>query len=206
VAVPSGLGTPDRTRLWRVGGGAPRTIGRGGGRHYAAAVIPTPDARLWVAWTEEPAGDARVVVRRSNPEVTRFGREIVLDGPAPGRIYDLDGASQALRLDVVASAGTTGTRPFHTQVLPPLELSVRPRRFRGGRTVPVRFTVTDVGVPVAGATVRAAGKQGTTNRRGRAVLNVRGPAGGGRITADARKTDYARDSVPITVRRDRRDG
>jgi hypothetical protein len=103
----------------------------------------------------------------------------------------------------VASSGTTGTRPYHTQVLPPLELSVRPRRFRGGRAVPVRFTVTDVGVPVAGATVRAGGRQTTTNRRGRAILNVRGPAGGGRITADARKTDYARDSLTLTVRRAR---
>ena len=203
VAVPSGLAIPDRTRLWRVGGGAARTLGRGGGRHYAAAVVATPDSRLWVAWTEEGDGDARVVLRRSNPAVTRFGQEIVVDGPGPGRIHSLDGSSQALRLDLVGTSGTTGTRAYHTQVLPPLELSARPRRFRGGRTVSVRFTVTDVGVPVAGATVRAGGKQATTNRRGRAFLLLRGPAGGGRITADARKTDYARDSLTLTVRRER---
>ena len=129
-----------------------------------------------------------------------------MDGPGPGRIYSLDGSSQALRLDLVATSGTTDTRAYHTQVLPPLELSARPRRFRGGRTVSVRFTVTDVGVPVAGATVRAGGKQTTTNRRGRAFLLLRGPAGGGRITADARKTDYARDSLTLTVRRERRRG
>jgi hypothetical protein len=206
VAVPSGLAQPDRTRLWRAGGGAARTLGRGGGRHYAAAVVATPDSRLWVAWSEERADGTRVVLRRSNPSVTRFGQEIELEGPDAGRVYDLDGSSQALRLDLVATSGTAESRPYHTQVLPPLELRASPRRFRGGRAVRVRFRVTDVGVPVVGATVRAGGRQTTTNRRGRAVLILRGPAGGGRMTADVRKTDYARDSVTLTVRRERRRG
>ena len=86
-------------------------------------------------------------------------------------------------------------------MLPPLELSTRPQQIP--RPPAVRAsgsTVTDVGVPVAGATVRAGGKQ-TTTTAGQGVLLLRGPAGGGRITADTRKTDYARDGLTLTVRR-----
>jgi hypothetical protein len=201
VAVPSGLALPDRTRLWRVGGGGPVTLGTGGGRNYAAAVIPTPDGRLWVAWTREEEGVAQVALRRSNPSVTRFGQLILVDGPGGQRIFDLDGSSQALRLDLVGSGGTGATRPYHTQVLPPLELRASRRAFRGGQPVAVRFTVTDVGVPVSGATVRAGGQQGTSGAAGTVTLTLRGPSGGGRITARATKADYVRDEVTLVVRR-----
>jgi hypothetical protein len=201
VAVPSGLVSPDRTRLWRVGAPRATTIATGGGRHYVAAVVPTPDSRLWVAWSEEDQGVSGVVLRRSNPAVTRFGERIAVDGPDSTRIFDLDGSSQALRLDLLASSGTTGSQPFHTQVLPPLELRATPRRFRGGSSRSVRFTVTDVGVPVDGVVVRAAGEQAMTGRDGTARLVLRRRDEGGQITARATKRDYRSDRLTLTVTR-----
>ena len=183
------------------------TIGSGRGRHYAAAVIATPDSRVWVAWSEEDQGRVRVVLRRSNSRVTRFGERIVLRGPnATTRVFALDGSSQAKRLDLVATAASSegsGSRPFHTQVLPPLELSATPRRLRGGEAAKVRLKVTDVGVPVARASVSAGGEQATTGRDGRATIALSGPRNGGKITASSTKENYLRDRVKLTVTRAR---
>lgn len=58
-----------------------------------------------------------------------------------------------------------------------LRLTLRPGRIRAGRRVPVRFrcTVLRAGrqVPVAGATIRAAGRRARTDRTGRATLGIR---------------------------------
>jgi len=196
-----------RTLLWRVGAPRALRLGRGGGTHYVASVAATPDGRLWVIWTQERAGKVRVIARRSNPRVTRFGERVTIAAPAnTQRIYAIDASSQALRLDVVATVGTfgggaSGVSNRHTQILPPLELSARPRSIRGGRRTRVRFRVTDVGIPVAGVTVRAGGRSARTNARGRAVLRLRGDARGGRIGVSARKARYRRDSLRLRVRR-----
>lgn len=200
VAVPSGLVLPDRTRLWRAGGTI--TLGSGGGRHFSSAVVPTPDGRLWVAWSEERPNGLRIVLRRSNPTVSRFGEQVTISGP-PGaaRAFALDGSSQALRLDLVATAGDSGSGPSHTQVLPPLELRAAPSRIRGGRTTSVRFTVTDVGVPVAGASVSAGGRRATTSSQGTATLRLRGGRTGASITVKATRADYRTDTLKVKVRR-----
>jgi hypothetical protein len=205
----TGSGGP-RTLLWPVG--APRSvvIGRGGGTHHVATVAAAPDGRIWILWTQERAGRVSLVARRSNPLVTRFGERVRIAAPAnTQRIHAIDASSQPLRLDVVATVGTfaAGAAGFthqHTQLLPPLALSATPRSFRGGRRVTVRFTVADVGVPVAGATVRAAGRSARTNARGRATLRLRGPRSGGRIRVTARKRDYRSDRLTLSVKRARR--
>ena len=139
--------------------------------------------------------------------MTRFGERIVLRGPnATTRVFALDGSSQAKRLDLVATAASSegsGSRPFHTQVLPPLELSATPRRLRGGEAAKVRLKVTDVGVPVARASVSAGGEQATTGRDGRATIALSGPRNGGKITASSTKENYLRDRVKLTVTRAR---
>jgi hypothetical protein len=207
VAFPDGSG--ERTLLWRVGSPRARELGRGGGTHHVASVTATPDVRVWVLWTEESAGKVVVVARRSNPAVTRFGQRVRIAAPTDAqRIHAIDASSQALRLDVVATVGTYSARGAgyshqHAQLLPPLELSARPRSLRGGSGRRVRFTVTDVGVPVAGVTVRAAGRSATTDARGRAVLRLKGPRGGGRIRVSAHKTDYRDDHMALTVGRGR---
>jgi len=202
VAVPSGLALPDRTRLWRAGGAPAITLGSGGGRHFSSAVVPTPDGRLWVAWSEERDAGLRIVLRRSNPTVSRFGEQVTISGP-PGarRAFALDGSSQTLRLDLVATAGDSGSAPFQTQVLPPLELRAAPGRIRGGRTTSVRFTVTDVGVPVAGASVSAGGRRATTSSKGTATLSLRGARTGGSITVTATRANYRTDTLKVNVSR-----
>ncbi|HEY3021435.1 MAG TPA: sialidase family protein [Solirubrobacteraceae bacterium] len=202
----------ERTLLWPVG--APRSVllGGGAGNHYVASVAPTPDGRVWVIWTLEQAGKVAVIARRSNPQVTRFGERVTIAAPAnTQRIYAIDASSQALRLDVVGTVGTfaagnAAVSQQHTQLLPPLELSASPRSFRGGRTQQVVFTVTDVGVPVAGATVTAAGRSDTSDARGRAVLRLAAPRDGGRIRVTARQPDYRDDRLTLAVRRARRGG
>jgi len=202
VTVPSGLEPQDRTRLWRAGSAQAVTLGGGNGRHFSSTVIPTPDGRLWVAWSEERDGGMRIVLRRSDPTASRFGERVTITGP-PGaaRAFALDGSSQALRLDLVATAGNTASQPSHTQVLPPLELRATPSRIAGGRTTRVRFTVTDVGVPVAGARVSARGQSATTASDGTARLSLRGARTGGSISVTATRTDYLTDTVKVDVNR-----
>lgn len=202
VAVPSGLALPDRTRLWRAGSPQAITLGSGGGRHFSSAVVPTPDGRLWVAWSEERADGLRIVLRRSNPAVSRFGEQVTISGP-PGaaRAFAIDGSSQALSLDLVATAGNSGSAPFHTQVQPPLELRASPSRIRGGQTTSVRFTVTDVGVPVVGATVSAGGRRARTSGAGTATLSLRGVRTGGSITVTATGAGYRTDTLKVNVSR-----
>lgn len=202
VAVPSGLVLPDRTRLWRAGGAPAITLGSGRGRHFSSAVVPTPDGRLWVAWSEERPNGLRIVLRRSNPTVSRFGEQVTISGP-PGaaRAFALDGSSQALRLDLVATAGDSGSGPSHTQVLPPLELRASPSRIRGGQTTSVRFTVTDVGVPVSGASVSARGQRARTSSKGTATLRLRGGRTGGSITVTATRAGYRTDTLKVNVNR-----
>jgi len=150
------------------------------------------------------AGDvAAIALPGGGPLALSSGTGFVIDGPDGNRIFDVDGSSQAQRLDVVASSGAVGSRPFHTQVLPPLELTASPQRFRGGAAVSVRFKVTDVGVPVAGVVVRAGGRQATTGSGGSARLTLRGPRDGGSIGARASKRNYATDRLTLTVRRAR---
>lgn len=209
----SDTGSGLRTLLWRHGASRAVTLSRGGGTHRLGTVAATPDRRLWVVWTQDrPRGGLVVVARRSNPTVTRFGERVTVAPPANTQsIFALDASSQARRLDVVANVGTfsnagAGYSNQHTQLLPPLELAANPRSFRGGRQVRVRFTVTDVGVPVAGAIVKAAGRSDTTDSRGRAELLLQGPRGGGSIRVSARKPDYRTDSLTLAVRRVPRTG
>lgn len=208
VAHADSAASKGRTLLWPLGERRAQVLGRGGGSQDDATVAATPDGRLWVAWTEKKPGKAvRVVVRRSNPKVTRFGAPVTISAPNRTQdIYALDASAQALRLDLVATVGALGGGAIryshqHTQVLPPLALSATPRSFRGGGNQRVEFRVTDVGVPVPGATVRAASRSDKTDKQGHTVLKLQGPAAGGRIPVSARKAGYRGDRVVLDVRR-----
>jgi hypothetical protein len=90
-------------------------------------------------------------------------------------------------LDLLASVGTgSALATWHTQVRPPLALSASRSKAK------VTFRVTDAGDPVAGATVKVAGKSLKTNASGRATTTLRG---GG--TATASKGSYAPASARV---------
>jgi hypothetical protein len=57
--------------------------------------------------------------------------------------------------------------------LPRIRLSVRPRRVRAGRRTRFRFRALAGGRPVAGATIRFAGRRRRTSRRGGAAMILR---------------------------------
>ena len=76
---------------------------------------------------------------------------------------------------------STSASTYHRRVLPGLALAASPAKLRKGRTTTVRFTVRDAGDPVKGATVKAGGKSGTTDSKGRVELDLPGKA----VTATA---------------------
>ena len=75
-------------------------------------------------------------------------------------------------------------------------LSADPARLRRGRATEVRFTVRDAGDPVRGARVRAGGRSGTTEGRGRVELDLPGRA----VTATATKPGKAKDTLRLRAR------
>jgi predicted alpha-1,2-mannosidase len=86
---------------------------------------------------------------------------------------------------------------------PRLRLSVKPRRVRTGRPTRVRFTtsVREAGrtVPVAGVTVRVAGRRTRTNARGRGSLRIR-VTRPGRHRVVAKKSGYRPNRVSLTAK------
>ncbi len=199
VAYPVGYPALKHARLWRIGSAASRSIAKfkGPGSH-PVTVAAAADGRLWVLWLDGAGtGGPRIFARRSNPAATRFGA--VVDGGRPrgaGSGYRLDASASGGELDAfgVFSLGVESTAAtYHRRLLPGLSLKAVPRKLRRGETRKVRFTVTDAGDPVAGATVRAGGRSGKTGADGRAKLRLKGRAG---LRARATQRGY----VPASVR------
>ena len=199
VAYPVGYPALEDARLWRIGSAASRSIAKfkGPGSH-PVTVAAAADGRLWVLWLDGAgAGGPRIFARRSNPAATRFGA--VVDAGRPrgaGSGYRLDASASGGELDAfgVFSLGVESTAAtYHRRLLPGLSLKAAPRKLRRGESRKVRFTVTDAGDPVAGATVRAGGRSGKTGANGRAKLRLKGRAG---LRARATQRGY----VPVSVR------
>jgi hypothetical protein len=201
VAYPTGFPTAGRIRVWRVGAGNAPVVGRVASGSPAVAIAATSDTRLWVLWTKG-FGDPDVLARRSNKGATKFGAVVNAGHPRDAaQAYKLDASAAGGALDVLGNfnIGTTTTAvTSYRRILPGLTLSASPGRVRRGERTVVRFTVRDAGDPVRGATVRADGKSGTTDRRGRVTLSVtaRRP-----VTARATRSGYTAATKRLGVRR-----
>ena len=79
-----------------------------------------------------------------------------------------------------------------------MKLKVSPRRVRAGRRC-LRFRTTSGGQPVAGVTIRLAGRRGKTNSRGRLRKCVRLRAR--RYRARATRADFSSTAVTVRARR-----
>ncbi len=204
VAYATGTTSLSSVRLWRVGAPSAPVVGRTGRlRSASATVAAAADGRLWVAWVAQTSAGPRVYARRSNPAATVFGATV--DAGRPARAlqgYRIDASPVPAGLDVLASF-TIGVGPgsstFHTRVLPGLTLQASRTSIRRGVATPVRFTVLDAGAPVAGVLVRAAGRTGRTDARGRVTLTLTGAARG--VPATASRSGYTAASLPIRVTR-----
>jgi hypothetical protein len=188
--IAEGVGFPSTTqvRLWRVGAASSLLVAAGAGEKRTVAISAFfPDGRIWIGWSRR--GSNLLYFRRSNRQATRLGALVTVRHPAGAvEITELDLDSQFDRVDVLARS-TPGNGLFHTQVYPGLTL-----RATGGEVA--TFRVTDAGDPVAGATVRVAGRRATTNAAGTARIDL--PRGSFRATAS--KANYRSASAGVRTR------
>ena len=191
VAYP----TPSSVRLWRVGAAAAPVVD-GIDNSPAVALAAAGDGRIWVLWTKG-FGDPDVLARRSNGRATRFGATVNAGHPKDAaQAYKLDANAAGNALDVLANFNlgtTTDAVTSYRRLRPGLTLKAHPGRLRKGEPTAVRFTVLDAGDAVSGARVKAAGRSGTTDGRGRVTLTV---TSGRAVTAPR----------PTAATRPRRDG
>ena len=189
----------NQVRVWRVGAGNAPIVARkrGGG---PVAVAAASEGRLWAVWDDRGGVDARIVARRSNKGATRWGAEVTAGRPSGTlQAYRLDASAAGDTLDLlgVFNLGTSSNAStFHRRIQPGLTLTAAPGRLRRGRRTSVTFTVRDAGDAVKGATVKAGGASGSTDRRGRVELDLPGRA----VTATATKAGYGKDTLRLKAR------
>jgi hypothetical protein len=178
VAYALGYPTANRVRVWRVGASAATLLARTD-PNSQVTLATDPKGRVWAVWSDGTFGETHVLAARSNRQATKFGARVDA-GAVRGAhsTYSLDASATSSALDILALFGTgneSGGATYVKRIRPGLTLKARKRSGR------VTFTVTDAGDPVRGATVRAAGRAGRTNRHGRVTLKFKR----GKATASA---------------------
>ena len=188
VGYALGYPTANRVRVWRVGASSAKLLARTDANSQVT-LAADGNGRIWAVWSDGTFGDTHVLAARSNPEATEFGAPVDA-GAVRGAhsTYSVDASATASALDILALFGTgtsSGGATYVAHIRPGLTLKARKRSGR------VTFTVTDAGDPVRGATVRAAGRSGRTDRRGRVTLTLK------RARATASAPGYAPASLRI---------
>jgi hypothetical protein len=183
VFVVYGGGGVNETKvlLWRFGAPGATELAGGAAMLREPAIAATPDGRLWVAWTSKD----RIYARRSNATVTAWGATTSIPAQkGTGTVFKVALDAQAGVLDVFgAFAPTAGStvQTWHSQMQPGLTLTASPSKLKaGGSAHKVTLKVTDAGSPVKGATVKLAGKSGTTGAAGTASFSL-GPLRGAQL-------------------------
>ena len=190
--VPTATITCAHIALWKVGAASATTVPGSTTQHAAhVAIAAAPGGHLWVLWYDTSQNKIHVI--RSNAAVTKFGPGQTIAAPPNTAALDaLQAEGSQGPLDVVALVlqTTAGTTPAYwdIQLLPKLTLAGAPATVAPGKVV--TFTVTDVGDPVAGATVTFLGKQATTNSSGVATITVPTGTAAGSYPATAAMTGY----------------
>jgi hypothetical protein len=179
VAYPSGYPSAHKVLVWKIGPSAARKVGTNIDSLTGTTISATSDNRLWVAWSGNVGGVRRVVARRSNPGATTWGQPVTVKPPkGTSTFWELFGeANPSGVLDALALVTTpAGIATWHSQVEPGLTLTAAPGKIKRSLKTEVKFTVTDAGDPVAGATVKVAGKSGKTGSGGTVGVKL-GPFG-----------------------------
>jgi hypothetical protein len=139
VAYCVGYPTCSHLQLWEVGTSNTVEVPNSKGAD-AVALAAAPRGRMWVAWIDD---DDRVRATRSNGGVTRFGPVRNAGHPSGEDVlYRIAAEGSTGRLDVVVNSGDAF---WHTQILPGLSMTARPREFDGSDATTVKFKVTDAG-------------------------------------------------------------
>lgn len=190
VAYTAGYPDTNKVLLWKLtasGASAGVVIGTGS-ESQKPGITTDADGRLWVTWKQTGV----IHARRSNPADTRWGATVSLRQPPSDScdsLYEDTPAAADSVLDVVATwTCNSGNAFFLAQLYPGLSVAASPAHFSG--KTKVTFTVTDAGVPVAGAKVSSAGKSATTNLQGKAALVFGAVSKKSRFSATATKLHF----------------
>ncbi len=186
VAICQGYPVCTKAVLWRIGGKA-LVVGKSPDVEDVHASAG-PEGRVWVAWHD--GRTKQVFVARTNKAATRVG-PLATVKPPPGasQLWKVAGEGSLGPLDLFVAA-TTGSSlaTWHTQVLPPLSLSVK--KGKPAATI----AVTDAGDPVAGAKVTVGGKALTTSAAG--TVKVVLPSA--KVTVRATKRGYTAATATVS--------
>jgi hypothetical protein len=193
----SGYPTCRTVQVWPYKAAAPLVVAQAPGARFVN-IASGPEGRLWVMWMRS----GRLYATRSNRAATRFGNIITVTPPeGTSSIWKVGGEGSNGPLDMLASVtvGLKELATWHTQVLPPLSLNATPQSFATQQGAAVVFTVSDVGDPVAEATITVAGKLLTTDAQGRATMTFPKGSKVGSISATASMKEYSNAGVKVSV-------
>ncbi len=193
--------TPCSLQLWKAGTAKALPV-PSSANAYGVSLAQGPAGRIWVAWYNSQSN--RVFVTRTNKAATRFGA--VRSYATPCAEFGLLGlgGSPLAKLDIGLSCVNNAQlkdEQFITQVLAGLTLGFPGTVHVGTSGVTVKFTVTDAGDPVAGATVKVAGKAATTNAAGQAFIKLPASTRLGSYKVTVTAPSYLTATGSLTVRR-----
>jgi hypothetical protein len=186
--------------LWKVGAAKAFAV-----PSSANALNPTlaqgPDGRIWVAWSNKQSN--KVFVTRTNKAATRFGP--VRSYATPCIVASLLGlgGSPLAKLDIGMSCLNNAAKQESLvgQVLAGLSVSFPGTVHLGTKGVTVKITVTDAGDPVAGATVKFAGKTLKTNAKGQVSVTLSKSAKTGAYKISVTAPNYLAAGGSVSVKR-----
>ncbi|MBI1898859.1 MAG: carboxypeptidase regulatory-like domain-containing protein [Acidobacteria bacterium] len=189
VAYCSGYPVCTAVHLWRYRESQPVVVAKVN-RGRTAAVAKGPEGRLWVIWSDESGS----VALRTNKAATRLGPPIRVGQTAALKVK---GEGSNGPLDLVASSGSAF---LHTRVFPPLQAGIVPRAVEADKGGRVKIDVTDVGDPVAGATLVIGNQSLTAGPDGSAFYSVPPGAKPGSLTVKIQKPGYQSTETTLEIR------
>jgi hypothetical protein len=128
-------------------------------------VTGAPDGRLWLVSGEYRSGMVRVVARRSNTTVTRWGARSVVGGPAGNqRLQNITAVARGN--GVVGVFGHFDVNPgdyqlYYSELRPALTVTRSHEKLKQNKAVTFKVHVTDAGDPVPNVLVKLSTKPGT---------------------------------------------
>jgi hypothetical protein len=201
--TPSATFLCGHINLWKAGAATAVTVpGSTNGHAVHVAIAAAPGGHLWVMWYDTALNKIKLV--RTNSAGTRFGAVQTLAVPPLTDQFDALGAEGSQGpLDMVALVvqNVSGSTPAYwaTETLPKLGLTGSPSTVSHTLSTTVTFKVTDVGDPVAGASVTFLGKTVTTSSAGIVKITVPKGTPTGDHTATASKGGYTSATFTIKV-------
>jgi Carboxypeptidase regulatory-like domain len=185
--------------VWKIGTKKALTVPGSAGAS-SIALSSGPGGRLWVAWYTDSKNT--VTVARTNESDSLFGADRIYPTPcSDGLVGSSSGNWGRLNVAIQCVTQQNKTIEAAAQAIVPIALTPSRRSVLNGKAQTVSFRVVDVGDPVAGANVTAAGKSAATNANGYAKIPLpKGfQAGNYKVTATAPNYLPAQASLVVKV-------